>query len=137
MPHCTVELKCPQNLQLAKSISALYCPTNSTFCRTSGKSPFWKALLSITCILTCTLDPVFVFFIIFASLFLRKIMPPAQARSIYFKNDSKQFAFKDADVDALGMPCPLLSPSVGPYATKILLPFVPQPFFTFAPVLHS
>ena len=57
-------LKCTKNLHFAKSISALYCPKSNCFRRASGKWPFWKALLSITCILTCTLDPVFVFFIL-------------------------------------------------------------------------
>ena len=57
-------LKCTKNFHFAKSISALYCQKNNSFRRASGKWPFWKALLSITCILTCTLDPVFVFFIL-------------------------------------------------------------------------
>ena len=86
------DFPCPkwlQNHHFGGSISVLCCSKNNSFCRLSGKWTSWEALFSVTWIVACFLDYIF---IIFSSFF--KNVLPAKGASMIFKIDPQQFASK-------------------------------------------
>ena len=54
-----------QNHHFGGSISVLCCSKNNSFCRLSGKWPSCEALFSVTWIVACFLDYIFINFFIF------------------------------------------------------------------------